>query len=126
MTDFHAALHDKVLTIFRAWAGSRADRLSACEPAGDARTALEQALLAAGQGDHAGDIAFHVTDWAWDAAFLVAVHLHPEEFTPDELAAGLGSVLSHAPNHLAAAAHLSGRPVSDMFGVGLRIDDDVR
>ncbi|MGH2548563.1 MAG: hypothetical protein ACRDHN_04190 [Thermomicrobiales bacterium] len=63
------------------------------------------------------DIAFHLTDWAADAAFLVALHLFPERFTAEEIADGIESFLIHAPNHVAAAAVLSGWPPKDIFGV---------
>jgi hypothetical protein len=72
---------------------------------------------------HAADIAFHLSDWAEDAAFLIALHLFPERFTVKEIHEGVVALLIHAPNHIAAAAHLAGWPLRDVFGVGLKLDD---
>lgn len=38
----------------------------------------------------------------YDAAFLVAVHLFPEKFTPAEMRAGIDLVLCHIPAHVIA------------------------
>ncbi len=43
--------------------------------------------------------------------------LFPERFAADELREGVRSFLIHAPNHVAAAAKLDGRPIEDVFGV---------
>jgi hypothetical protein len=72
---------------------------------------------------HAADVGFHLSDWGEDAAFLVAVHLLPERFTVKEIRDGVMAVLIHAPNHIAAAAHLAGWPLRDVFKVGLKLDD---
>jgi hypothetical protein len=64
------------------------------------------------------DVAFHLSDWREDAAFLVAVALAPERFTPAEMDEGLLAFLVHAPNHVAAAAKLTGWPIADIFEVG--------
>ena len=66
-------------------------------------------------GDKAEDIAFHMADWNSDAAFIVAVHLFPERFTKEEIAAGIGLFLAHAPNHIRAACGLSGQYVWENF-----------
>jgi hypothetical protein len=66
----------------------------------------------------ASDIAFHMTDWNHDGAFLMALFLFPERFSPEEIRWGLSDFLVHAPNHIVAAAKLHGWPVSDVFGVG--------
>ena len=68
--------------------------------------------------ERAYDLAFHLSDWRADAAFLVALSLAPERFTPAEVEAGLTAFLIHAPNHVAAAAKLGGWPVADIFEVG--------
>ena len=65
--------------------------------------------------DGAHDIAFHMADWNSDAAFVVAVHLFPERFTPEEIAAGVGLFLVHAPNHIRAACGLTGQYVWENF-----------
>ena len=66
----------------------------------------------------AHDIAFHLTDCESDAAFIVAVTLSPERFTPDEIRSGVAAFIVHAPNHIAAAAKHGGFPVTDVFGIG--------
>jgi hypothetical protein len=53
---------------------------------------------------------------------LVAVQMYPERFTAEEVRAGVQAFLIHAPNHVAAAAHLSGWPLRDVFGIGLELD----
>jgi hypothetical protein len=68
--------------------------------------------------DRARDLAFHLSDWRSDGAFLIAVSLAPDRFTPDEIADGVMGFLIHAPNHVAAAAKLGGLPVEDIFGIG--------
>lgn len=70
-----------------------------------------RSALAKQYGEKARDIGFHMADWNWDAAFVVAVHLFPERFTPDEIAAGVGLFLAHAPNHIRAACGLTGHCV---------------
>lgn len=70
----------------------------------------------------AWDIAIHLTEWHDQAAFLLALLVGPERFTAEEVRAGLADLMTFAPNHLAAAAHLAGRPVFDIFQVGLRLD----
>jgi hypothetical protein len=67
--------------------------------------------LVANYGDKALDIAFHMADWNSNAAFVVAVHLFPERFTPEEIEAGIGMFLTHAPNHIRAACGLTGHYV---------------
>lgn len=101
----------KVRGIFRELAGGRASQISS--PA----QAIEQALVKDYPAEIARDIAFHLTDWQSNAAFLVALSLFPERFTPDEIRSGVEAFIVHAPNHAAAAAKLYGFPVTDVFGI---------
>ncbi|MDB4883279.1 MAG: hypothetical protein JWL95_2045 [Gemmatimonadetes bacterium] len=64
------------------------------------------------------DLAFHLSDWRADAAFLLALHLAPGRFSAEEVKEGVTQFLVHAPNHVAAAAKLGGWPVEDVFGIG--------
>ena len=64
------------------------------------------------------DLAFHLSDWRADAAFLLALHLAPERFSREEVNEGVTQFLIHAPNHVAAAAKLGGWPIEDVFGIG--------
>ncbi len=117
------SVRQKVLALFSELVGGRATRLG--EPgAGETRKTLAAALSADYPPDTALELAFHLVDWHSDAAFIMAVHLFPERFTPEELSAGALMLLVHAPNHLAAAAKLSGNPVSDIFEVGIFDDSD--
>ena len=61
------------------------------------------------------DIGINVSDWQADAAFLVALHLFPERFTPQEIDDGVRSLLIHAPAHVIAAARLAGHSTEDIF-----------
>jgi hypothetical protein len=64
--------------------------------------------------DHvAWDIGINVADWQGDAAFLVALHLFPERFTPEEIEDGVRSLLIHVPGHVNAAARLMGHSDDD-------------
>lgn len=88
--------------------------------------AIEQALSAEYPSEVARDIAFHLTDWTTEAAFIVALRLFPERFTPEEIRSGVEAFIVHAPNHTAAAAKLWGFPVTDVFEIGAidgRADD---
>jgi hypothetical protein len=65
------------------------------------------------------DLAFHLSDWRADAAFLLALHLAPDRVTREEVQEGVTQFLVHAPNHVAAAAKLGGWPIEDVFGIGV-------
>jgi hypothetical protein len=66
----------------------------------------------------ASELAFHLSDWREDAAFIVALALSPDRFTAEEVEDGLTAFLVHAPNHVAAAAKLGGWPIADIFEIG--------
>ena len=119
MEDEFDSVEKKVAAIFVEFASNRASRLDGSRSAEEARNAFAAALSADGDLETARDIAFHLTDWNWEAAFLTAVHLFPERFSDAELRAGADMVLVHAPNHLAAAAILSNHPIQDVFDVGV-------
>ncbi len=104
----------KVAAIFAELGGERAKRLDGSVIAEPAMSVLERALVEQ-YGEKAHDIAFHMADWNSDAAFVVAVHLFPERFTPEEIAAGVGLFLVHAPNHIRAACGLTGQYVWENF-----------
>jgi hypothetical protein len=115
-------LDRKVRTVLRDLVGDRADGLFAAVP--PATDVMAEALAADHGAEAATEIAFHLADWSSDMALLLALHLQPEAFTKQEIASGLELLLIHAPNHLAAAAQLSGNPVSDVFEVGVLADGD--
>ncbi len=121
MSDPLDSVHDKVQAIFSGLAPERFERLDGGRYAKEAYEAFSTALTADHSPEIARELAFHLTDWNWDAAFLVAVHLFPEKFTPEELSSGAEGVLIHAPNHLAAAAQLGRHPVEDIFHAGVSV-----
>ena len=114
----------KVAAIFRELVGERATRLDGSHHNHDSVAIIARALSpspddrASPDDCRARDIAFHLSDWASDAAFIVATQLFPERFTAAELAHGVEGFLIHAPNHVAAAAALAGHPIDDIFEVG--------
>jgi hypothetical protein len=123
MSDVYDSVRQKVLALFSELAGERTARLA--EPAAQkTRDLLASALSSDYSPDTAREIAFHLVDWHNDAAFMMAVHLFPERFAPEELVAGADLLLIHAPNHLAAAAKLAGHPIQDVFEVGVCDDTD--
>jgi hypothetical protein len=123
--DAFDSVRKKVKAIFTELAGDRTRMLDdSTFPAGIATTvtaALSGPDASEEQVRHADQIAFHLTDWSSDAAFIVALHLFPERFTPEEIEAGVGLFLCHVPSHVIAAARLAGHPAEDLF----REDDNV-
>jgi len=107
----------KVAAILTEFVGQRASRLDGANYNHDSAAAIAGALSDSPDERRAREISFHLSDWASDAAFIVAIQLFPERFTADEIADGVESFLIHAPNHVAAAAVLSGHATEDIFGV---------
>lgn len=72
----------------------------------------------------ARDIAFHMTDWLDELARYSAFCADPDKMTNQEVKELLLAFLTHAPNHIAAAAKLYAQiPVTDVFGVGATSED---
>ncbi len=117
--DAHDSVRRKVETIFSEMAGDRTKMLdSGTFPAGitsTITTALAGSDATEEQILHADQIAFHLTDWSSDAAFVVALHLFPERFTPEEIKAAVDMFLVHVPSHVIAAARLAGHSTEDIF-----------
>jgi hypothetical protein len=113
----------KVREIFTQLAGARAAALDGSSPAATPAATLTSALLEEYPAERASDIAFHLTDWNSDAAFIVAALMFPDRFSANELREGVRSFLIHAPNHVAAAAKLGGWPIKDIFNVNV-LDGD--
>ena len=113
--DSHDSVRKKVEALFIELAGDRARMLDGNRfPAGITST-ITASLSGADANDEqvlqADTLAFHLTDWNADAAFIVALHLYPERFTPEEIEAGVELFLRHVPGHVIAAARLGGYPV---------------
>ena len=107
MNDTIKSVHAKVSAIFVELAGERAKRLDGSSIAEPAMSAISAACAGA-YGDKANDLGFHMADWNSDAAFIVALHLFPERFTAEEVAAGVDSFLMHAPSHIREACRITG------------------
>jgi hypothetical protein len=117
--DAHDSVRKKVQAIFTELAGDRARMLEGSTfPAGITSTIT---LALAGPDPtqdhilHADQVAFHLTDWNADAAFIVALHLFPERFTSEEIEAAVDMFLIHVPAHVMAAARLGGHEAKDIF-----------
>ncbi len=108
-------VQEKVLEIFREMVGDRAKRLDGSVMATFAMDAVTAALAEEHGHEKAADIALHMSDWNWDAAFIVALHLYPERFSKEEIDAGIGLFLVHAPNHIRAACQLTETYVWENF-----------
>ncbi len=102
-----AAVDKKAGEIFTSFVGQRAARLKGL-PHQETREAIIQALEADHGAQAADEIAFHMLDWAEDAALLVALILYPERFTKDEIGVAITDFLVHVPYHVGAAAKLVG------------------
>jgi hypothetical protein len=127
MNETEANSEEKVLRIFRQLAAERAERLRGSTDNAAARDIIAAALKAGFGEKTARDIAFHLADWNSEAAFIVAMHLFPEQFTSEEIEDGVERFLVHAPNHVAAATKLGGYPIEDIFEVGAldaKVDDE--
>src|SRR5689334_17415764 len=109
----------KATALFTEIAGNRSERLEASRPAVEAEKTIGLAIAGRLGEERAREVGFHLADWGADAGFLVALHLFPERFTRDEIEAGLTDFLIHVPNHVAAAAHLAGWPIEDIFEIGV-------
>src|SRR5262245_43135290 len=98
-SDPHDTVRKKVLDIFAELTGDRSRRLDGRVVASAAMDAITVALAPSYGVEKAADIAFHMADWNSDAAFVVALHLFPDRFTDEEIGAGIGLFLCHAPHH---------------------------
>lgn len=108
MSDPIESVNVKVLTIFKELVGDRAERLNGSVVADPTINAIADAIAKDHGVEKAHDIAFHMADWNWDTAFITALHLFPERFTQEEIEAGIGLFLVHAPNHIREACRLTG------------------
>lgn len=119
MENPYDSVRKKVAAIFFELAGDRAKVLDGAILPTGITSAITAALTGSDDCDERllqnDQIAFHLTDWNADAAFLVALHLFPEKFTLEEIRAGIDLFLVHVPAHVIAAARLAGNSVEDTF-----------
>lgn len=88
------------------------------------RKAIEEALAKAHAPSDARDIAFHLSEWFEEAAFLVALHLDPNTFSKIEIKAGVADVLAYVPDHMWEAARVAGVPLPCLEDETVDRDDD--
>jgi hypothetical protein len=115
MGDPNDSVREKVSAIFRELVGSRERELDGSVESVQTKRAIAAALAQSYDADTATKVALHMSDWNSDAAFIVALHLFPERFTPDEIEAGMGLFLVHTPNHVREACRLTGQYVWEDF-----------
>jgi hypothetical protein len=106
----------KVEEIFAEAFGGRGQRLE--WPLRTIEAALKKDIL---YKRKASEIAFHLSDWYLEAAFLACLAMAPKRFTPKDVRAGVTACLIHIPNHIIAAATLAGWEIGDIFHVGAKI-----
>jgi len=109
------SVSEKVSAIFRGLVSDRARELNGSMFSPRTKDAIAAALAERYGDDTATKVALHMSDWNSDAAFVVALHLFPERFTPDEIEAGIGMFLIHAPNHIREACRLTNTYVWENF-----------
>ena len=73
-----------------------------------ARNAIRLALGKSHGSRNAGDIAFHLSEWFEEAAFLVALQLDPKRFSRAEVEASVSDVLANVLDHVWEAARVGG------------------
>lgn len=108
MKTAHDSVREKVSAIFTELVGNRSRQLDGFNNSENVRAAIAGAFREHYPEATAQEIAFHLNDWNHDAAFLVALHLFPERFTPEEIRAAIGPLLAHVPDHVVTAAKLAG------------------
>jgi hypothetical protein len=112
MAEANKTVISKVEAIFAELAEDRSARLVGSHIATEAQDAIADALTKEHSAKVAREIAFHLTDWNSDAAFIVALILFPERFSQEEVDAGISLFLIHAPSHIVAAAKLAKQEMS--------------
>jgi hypothetical protein len=115
----HIDVVSKVSTIFKELVGERAANLHPTIFPYAVRDVIKRALTIELDEATASRLGLHLVDWNGDAAFLVALLLFPERFSPAEIRAGVEALLIHVPDHVAAAAKLGGVTIRDTFGLGI-------
>lgn len=103
--DSDHTIRRRVAEVFSAIPQDRVERLSPTKGAVEAMDAIAAAFGEVCDGQIARTIAFNVGDWQGSAAFLVAIHLCPERFTPREIREGVETFLLEAES-IAQAAQL--------------------
>jgi len=122
MTDPHDTFSGKYEAIWKRLSPDRHNRIKDLAAQSEIISRIADSLVDIDDEQKRRDIGFHMTDWMYDAAFLLALHLYPEEFTDEEIEAGIGCFLVHAPAHIIAAARQSNNSTEDIFEDGTEKD----
>lgn len=112
---------DPVMQIFGAFHEAR-QNIRPDRVASDVQDRIASALSSEYGEEASNEIAFHLSDWTHEAAFLTALHLKPEAFTDEEIRDGVDALTIHASSHLMAATHWARQPLRDVFELGLQIE----
>jgi hypothetical protein len=89
-----------------------------------ARKAIEVALAKSHGERDARKIAFHLSQWLEEAAFLVALSLDPKKFSKAEVEAGVSSVLTNVLDDMWDAALVAGYPLPCLDDETIDFDDN--
>ncbi|MBI4528023.1 MAG: hypothetical protein HY695_29865 [Deltaproteobacteria bacterium] len=76
-----------------------------------AQKAIQEALGKTHGVRDAREIAFHLSEWFEEAAFLVALQLDPARFSKAEIKAGVSDVLACVLDHVWEAVRVAGGPL---------------
>jgi hypothetical protein len=115
MNDRFDNLRKKAATLLTQASASRVARSLNAPDRTAAREAIRIALGRAYGRKAASNLAFHLVDWTGDAAFIMALCMFPEQFSGREIRDGVDLLLVHVPNHVAAAAKISGNQCKDIW-----------
>ena len=104
---------ETVTAIFTELTGPRAIQLSASKMAGGIMSTITDALCEKPATEQEwlfkDQISFNLSDWIADAAFLVALHLYPERFTPEQIRDGVDLLMCDMPDHISNLVQLHGK-----------------
>ena len=89
-----------------------------------ARNAIQLALGKSHGSSYAGEIAFHLSEWFEQAAFLVALQLDPKRFSRAEVEASVSDVLAYVLDHIWEAARVAGYPLPCLEEETVERDDE--
>ena len=119
----HDIARAKAEQLFREAFGERAERLFSSQSVASTMHKVRDAFSSDLPASQAEEVGFHMADWGSDAAFVVALHLFPERFTPEEIREATRMFAAHVPYHAAAAADILGFPGSDFIGSDAHTND---
>ena len=89
-----------------------------------ARNAIQLALGKSHGSSDASEIAFHLSEWFEEAAFLVALQLDPKRFSRAEVEASVSDVLANVLDHIWEAARVAGYPLPCLEEETVERDDE--